>query len=716
MPINFKIIEALILTKLNLKAFADGKLEFTSEQKEKLKATFGDKTEELTAKFSKEYNAKLEAGLNSKELDQTINAFLEENSNSEANTEDGEGNEEEESILQKAQKVIEIGASKDKQIKQLQADLLKLANEPEPETSIETVKLDNMKQIGHSETHLFSSNEKFNAIEGRSWNKNFKDITSKESTLDTVALTEWNTINIEKINSDIQDYAAKFSPNIETLLRDSYGIPAHWKLVSGVSDKYIMAKLVSGEITQARKKDWLPKNKSRFVPQIGKVYDVQIDIEYEGYELQKLEKTWLQSQFDLNGSDPYKLSFVQYLVENLIKHARKEDKIVLVKGVYNPSEDSNTPASYLNRMTGLLKLISLNRNQTYVPFKLGKPTKQNIFEYVKKMCDSLPYDIKTLPELRFGISPSWLRAYKEGWEFAKGVNTDYKGTMDSVDGYPNVKFDSLVQLEGSDLFYITLPDNITVMVDKVGEENNFSMIKKIRGIQIACDYKLGIMIECFGADIKASKMVSFENQLFFSNDVEICNDVYVPADANTTTLTAKYHNAIIVGKGNTSPKEVTDIIDVTPGELIYLKGDNEENPSTIKNNDKIILSGGDCVLKPNIELVLLVRSDSKLLEIKRVDLAKEYDGVKLNSDVTELDAAEGMEFVTSENTSQVEISDILNAIPGETYRITGGSDTNPSILKKSNSKFSLASDITLTTGKFIELTFTGQKFIEGKRG
>src|SRR5690606_31118879 len=110
------------------------------------------------------------------------------------------------------------------------------------------------------------------------------------------------------------------------------------------------------------------------------------------------------------------------------------------------------------------------------------------------------------------------------------------------------------------------------------------------------DYKIGPHVSVFGAQMADGALVGYDNQLFFSNDVEILQDVYVPVPANAATPDLQYHHSLIIGEHNTAATDITNFLNPTLGEKVYLTGNNNTNPSTVKNNTNILLSGGDCIL------------------------------------------------------------------------------------------------------------------------
>ena len=145
----------------------------------------------------------------------------------------------------------------------------------------------------HSRTHLFGIHAGWNAFEGRPWNEAARQALEGQS---ITAETNWTeTANIDKLNSDIQDYFRKDPMRIHDTILDGLEMKKYVELISGVSDEYIHTQIVTGEITQSLKSQFLPKNKVKFEAEKGKVRDIQIDMLYKGYELKKMEKVLLKA-------------------------------------------------------------------------------------------------------------------------------------------------------------------------------------------------------------------------------------------------------------------------------------------------------------------------------------------------------------------------------------------------------------------------------------
>ncbi len=716
----FPLIFAFLNINMEDKLKAKETLELSAEDKVKLDAAA--KIEGFAEKFMTDYNTAL-AGEDTDKALELVSAYMKEVQAEDPDAEKPTGKEAPETTASTdVQKLISRQTKMEAEMKVIRAENEKMANKPETDETVEKIKGSAMKnsKIGHSKTHLFASNDAWNEFAGRPWNEAAKQAMAGEA---ITAVTNWTeTANIDKLNSDIQAYFRKDPMLVHSTLLDGLQMKKYVELVSGVSDEYVYTTIATGEITQSLKSKFLPKNKAKFEAEIGKVRDIQIDMLFKGYELKKLEKSYLKNiaSLGITDSNPHKLIYVNYVVAEIMKRARKEDKIVMGRGVYFSDPDRTTPASFMNNFDGFIKLILRARGTKFNPFKVGKPTAQNIYDYVNTMCELLPHDVKILPELQYVLSPFWKRKYLEARKNIYGGNTNYTGDTDTVDNFANIELVTYDQLEGEELMYITTKDNEYGLTDKPGEDGFIQFQKggeDPRDIKAFGDYKLSTFIAVFGRKQLDLAADSFENQLFFSNDVEALTTTYVPVAADDATPSLAIHNSLVIGANNTQATDITNFDDATVGSRVYITGNKDTLISTVKNNANIILADGDFPLNNGSLLVLQALAGGKFIEISRkvAGAAAPVVEIALAADATTADAADGTSFVTVANTVATAITNIENAVVGEQYTIKGGSATNATTIANAGNFF-LSAAITLNVGVYITVEFNGSKFIEVARG
>lgn len=702
---------------------AKEKLELSQEDKDKLDRESGQ--EGFADAFMKYYNEQY--AVDESSANQAYEEFMREFNATEppvAGSENEGGEDEpehqevpkgdEKSLLQQLKAAVDAGKKLLQTNGEQAATIAKLKNLPdddEPEAIVNTGK-SNEKQMKHSKTHLFGSGQSYDGLD-RPWNRAAADGKLKSATV-------WDKVNIDKLNEDLGAYSRRNSNEIMSMVMDGYNIPDHWFLISNVQDEFVFAQIASGEITQGFKKSFLPKNKQRFVPIKNKIFDKQIDITWQPSELKSIEKSWL-NQFFNEGSTPYKMSFAAYLWNELLKQARKEDKISIFKGVYFDTENlpDGVSGSFLNSMDGYLKLVEQNRGVTYLAHDLPTLTPANTYDVIQDWVENkLPIDFKNLPGLKLQLGTDAHRWYVESRESKKGLIQDYQRNAMTVEKFPNIEFVAIPQLEGTGYMDIQPEGNCGLMIDRAGEEGMLTVETNKRAIDVFADYKQGVGFKAFGAKVDPNAALDYNDQVFFSNNVPLATETFVPVTANDATPSVKDHGSLLIGSNNTAATNITQLDDVVAGKTYILRGDSDANISTVKDGANILLNGdADFALNDGNEIVLIGLAGGKVIEYSRKvagDVA-EPEKVVLAADAVTADAADGTHFVTSANTGATAITNILNGVTGEVYTIEGGSNTNSSTIADGGN-FLLTAAFSAAVGAYIKLKYNGSIFVEIERG
>ncbi|WP_027064585.1 hypothetical protein [Maribacter sp. Hel_I_7] len=586
----------------------------------------------------------------------------------------------------------------------------KLINESEPDAPLAIVPSPGKKAM-HSATHLWGDNKAYNAFAGRPWNQRAAGIV-------TDATEFSDKVIVEKLNDDLDHYFRENPETIKSLHRDNFGLPSFWPKRFNVDDKVSDGNIVSAPITQARKLPWLPKNKQMIQAEEGQIFPVQIDIEFIGYYLQKMEASWL-NKWNKEGSQPYKESFVMFLVSELDKKARVEDRISTVKGIHVATpEDATTPGKFINRQDGLLYQLYKGRfiTKKFKPFAVGTPTTSNIVDYVDKMIESLDLDVRVMPNLVFYISPYWIKAYKRRYEQIHGTQNNYTGYPVNPKDYSNVQFEVMPDLEGLDVMFITFDDNIELLENIPKEKSlyHFEYLKRI--MYIWADYKQGIRLIHVGNKIKDGDPLEFKVQSVWTNDVPIFkSDVNIPLfDDATGTIKAKY-GYMKVDAAWATP--ITHIEGAQPGQIIKLEGNTNMAASKNVNSTGNLTLTATFDLKSGGILTLFVKNDGTITELSRTAgppaVAADED---VNFDGDTIDASNGSVFRFTGAASDV-LEAILKGVEGDSVTIYGNaaagvtltvSDVAGNIDVTANAVLALAAD-------YVTLVNVGGVWYESER-
>lgn len=682
-------------------------VDFTAEEIAKIEAVLG---KEMTAEALKGMNDEIkqlqDGNIQIKAIQDELAALVKETNLTEQEIKDIAKNENGEPDMLAQLKLISA-----KQ-KEMGETLSKLILEPEGDNPLAVV-TNNGKgiKIAHSATHLFGSDQAYDAFEGRPWNRLAAGQIS-------AATNFADQPTVQKLNDDLGLYFRQNPEAIKSLHRDTFGLPEFWPKRTKVDHKIADATISTAEITQARKLPWLPKNKQKIQAEEGQIFPVQIDIEFVGFYLQKIEASWL-NMMNKEGSQPYKESFVRFLVSELDKQARTEDRIASIKGVYvETPEDSKVAGRFINRQNGLLYLAQQARDITkkYRPFDLGLPTAVNIVDYIDNFIKSLPYDVRHQQGLVLYLSEEWLKTYKRRYEQLYGTNTDYQGYPKNPKDYSNISFTPLVDMEGSDFVFMTFADNIEILENIPAEKSLYHFEYLKRMVYIWADYKLGIRFLHIGNTVEENDPLEFAVQTVWSNTAPVFpTDFFVPVhDDESGKVKVAYKNLYVSKDWNT---DITEFTGTTAGTIIKIKGDTSlTNVKNVNDTAKIDLIGNVAFnLKSGGKLTLFVKDDGTVKELTRTAGPEVITVPDVTFDDGVIDANEGSKFVLS-GSADVAITNIINGVEGKSIKIYGNATAGADVTLSDIGNINVVSAATLADADdFIQLTRVDGFWIETNR-
>ena len=587
------------------------------------------------------------------------------------------------------------------------AQIQKLIADPEGDVPSAIIQ-GNSKKITHSASHLFGSTKAYDAFEERNWN-------ARAAGLTTAATNFTDQPTVQKLNNDLDLYFRENPEELKSLHRDNFGLPAFWNKRTKVDDKVADATIATAEISQARKLPWLPKNRQIIKPEEGQIFPIQIDIEYVGYFLQKIEASWL-NMMNKEGSQPYKTSFVRFLVSEIDKKARQEDRIATIKGVYvETPEDATTPGRFINRQNGLLYLAQQARDVTkkYRPFDLGMPTPTNIVDYVDNFIKQLPYDVRTQQGLVLYLSDFWLKAYKRRSETLFGGNNDYTGYPTNPKDYNNIKFEVLVDMEGSDFMFMTFDDNIEVLENIPAEKSMYHFEYLKRMVYIWADYKMGVRFLHIGNPVVEGDPLEFSVQTVWSNTAPVFpKDFFVPVNDDATgKVKVNFKNLYVTKDWAT---DITEFTNTTPGTIIKIKGDTQL--AAVKNvvdGAKVdLVANASFNLKSGGTLTLYVNADGSVKELSRTVAPETNVVADVDFDAVTIDADLGTTFRFI-GTATKTITAIQNGVEGKTIRIYGTDTASVDLIFADAATINVASAATLLDATdYLQLTLVDGVWVE----
>lgn len=565
----------------------------------------------------------------------------------------------------------------------------------------------------HSSTHLFGSNKAYDAFDGgRSWNKRMLNNSLKATDFN-------NSGTIPLLQSDLEHFVNDNSGMLTSLFIDFEDLPSEWSRRSGVLDRVSDGFIIPAEIVQGRSKGFSPKNNFKITSEDGRVFRKKIDITFDGYELQKMENTWIRS-YNKEGSNPWKMSFIGFLLGELIKRQKLDDRIAQINGIYVESPENHAGAA-VNSQNGLRYLWFYHRDvkQNYRAFDIGLPTESNIVDYIEQMILLMPERERSEQGNEIQISSKWMKAYqKRAGEIYllqrstdQGVkNYDKKNPID----YPNFIFQELKDQTKTDFIAITKSNNIQILDYDTSEKGKFTVTHEKRDTHLFADYRLGIRIISVGMKLEDGDPREFEVQEVWSNNAPIFHEeVYVPAfDDTTGNLKTTFPRIAVDDKWKTN---ITAISGATKGSVIKIKGNSGMVATKNVVNNTNLLLASDFDLQSGGTLVLFAQEDGKFKELSRSNAPQNAATTDIDFTSAIIDVKGGVVFRYT-GTSTKAITSLVNGIEGKTIKIYGTNTADVNVTLSDTGNINVGSDATLgDNNDYIQLTYVDNVWIETGR-
>ena len=622
------------------------------------------------------------------------------------NANEGEGND---NVLA----IVKTIAAKNKE---MASTIAKLIQEPEGDKPFGIIR-GGKGNMAHSATHLFGSANSYDAFEGRGWNERLRDGGMKA--------TDFNQNGVVPLlQSDIEHFVNDNNGLLESLFNDFRELPSQWSRRSGVLDTLSDGYILADEVVQGRSKGWSPKNEFKIASEKGQVYRKKIDISFSGYELQEIENTWIRSYNKADGSHPWKMSFIGFLLGELIKRQMIDDRNAQINGIFVQSPDGDgNPGAAVNSQNGLLYLWQHHRDVTkqYRAFDIGSPTDANIVDYIDTMISMMPEIERKEQGLEIELSTRWLKAYvKRAGELRPlVVNTvDAQGKMqyqlNSPIDYPNFIFQELVDQTKTDFIAITQSKNIEILEYNASEKGKFTITHDKRDTNIFADYRLGIRIKFVGTKLVAGDPRAFEVQKVWSNNVPVFGpEVFAPAfDDTSGILKTTFPNIVVDASWKTA---IASIEGATKGSIVRIKGNKglAAAKNLVKNATLLLDSNFD--LSTGLTIVLFAQEDGKFKELSRTTAEDVSVSTDLEFNTAVLDVKGGTVLRYTGDASETVVN-ILNGVEGKTIQIYGTDAVDVAVTIEALVNVKVATTAVLAKATdSVQLTFVNGVWIETGR-
>ena len=703
---------ASVLLLLGIQAFdeSEGVKTLTAEQKQKLSETFG---EAFATKFAEDLSRESKGQAEDKTNAEAVAGFKTTISALEAEKTKLEG--EKTALLGEKQKLEATATT-------LRETITTLSAKPEPPAPA--------KPAGSSEgaeaidekndKFLFGQQLPFMAIDdAHPYNKRaYAALMARHGIL--IPTVNATSLDYSTLKTDLGDYyRVRKQDRIQSFLMKLPSIESIFRLESGYQDQAALVNMfLTDEFSQADSTtisafDNVVKGGYKFEAEIITMWDVMFAHKFTG--LKELEKNWL-GYLNREGSDTMKWSFIEYILAETGKKLHNEREMRRLNGKrINPV--ANVPGTAMGASNGLRTFLKLQITAFKIrPFVLGEWTPTTISEYVRNATSMVPAVVRDSGMLELYMSTDALTAYHKNNETLYGVNQDYKGAINFVKEYPNIKIVPVPNMNESKRMVWTIKGNISLFEDKPGEMYNFNIEQQDWSLKVWSNWKESVWAYLVGRKYAslAAMPDDYSTQLIFCNDVDEPANYFIPMAADDTTPSVLAHTSL-VSVANSAATAITNIDDCAVGQEVRLKCGNATNAITIAASGNFSLLTAAWNPAVGDVLTLKKRADGKFIELKREtasSIAHQFD-----ADDTTPDVAAGDTFITHANTTATAITQLDNSITGRVYTIYGAGTTNASTIANSGN-FVLTAAMTLSAGTFIKLqkSAVNSKYYEISRG
>ncbi|MDE5750164.1 MAG: hypothetical protein K2H87_05275 [Duncaniella sp.] len=528
---------------------------------------------------------------------------------------------------------------------------------------------------------------------------------------------EASSIDYSRLTDDLGAfYRVSWRDRIQSMLAALPTVEKIWPLESGFQDLATLTNIWLGDFSQADNTigssfDNVTKGSFEFGTETLRMYSVMFAYTFQ--DLAAVEKTWI-GHVNREGSDPLKLSFVEYLLTKTAEKLHNERELRRINGV-RKNPDPNKPGRAMEASDGFYEFIR-KKVEGHIdntpdggttgrvvyqikPFKLPHITPANIGEVLEQGTAMIPAQIRDAGNVVCYIPSPLVPWYHKYNETHYGVNQDYNPNIMHIKEYPSVKLVPVPNADNHHRIVWTIKGNVKCYEHKPGEMLNFKMQPMDWRLKVWANWKESVWAEAVGYKYTDPAEMDGSRQLIWCNDYDRPDDFFIEGspDANPSVLR---HRSVVTVR-NSNAFAITDIENARVGDVVNIKcGVAGEHGVSIKKTGKFELISADWNPAKGDIISLMKNSAGKFIEIGRRTAASEALAFDDNEATPSL--ADATVFVTGANTEATAITGFTDAIPGEVYTIHGNGSTFASTIANSG-KFVLSKPITLRTGAQIRL-------------
>lgn len=533
----------------------------------------------------------------------------------------------------------------------------------------------------------------------------------------SIVVSEASRMDYSTLQADLGAYyRTAWRERIQSFLVKLPSIESVFPLESGYQDLATLVNVWLGDFSQADNTigsdfDKVAKGSYDFGTETLRMFSVMFAHKFR--DLKQLEKTWI-GHLNREGSDPIKMSFIEFILTETAKKLHNERELRRVNGVRR-DPNVNEPGRSMEAADGFYEFIrkKVDGHIDYTPdggttgrtvyqikpFALPRITPGNIGEVLYLGTSMIPAHIRDTGTVVCLIPSSLVPWYHKYNEAKYGQNTDYKAGLMVVKEFPGVKLVPVPNADNHHRIVWTIDGNVKCFEHVSGEMLDFNIEQQDWCLKVWSNWKESVWAEAVGYKYTDRSEMDGSRQLIWCNDYDRPEDYYLEGrpDSNPSVV---LHTSVETSY-NKELKEITDIEGAVVGQAVNIKcGVAGEHGVTIKKKDKFELLSADWTPAKGDVITLMKRADGKFIELGRRNEAS--SAYVFPADAATPSVADATVFATGENTKATAITDLKDAVPGQVYTIHGNGDANASTIA-AGGKFVLSASMTLKTGALIEL-------------
>ncbi len=540
-----------------------------------------------------------------------------------------------------------------------------------------------------------------------------------------------SSIDYGTLNADLGAYYRQaWLQQLQSFLTTLPSCESIFPLESGYQDMATLVNVWLGEMSQADNTvgsqfSRVTKGNYDFGHETLRMYGVMFAHTFS--DMAAIEKSWI-GHLNREGSDPVKMSFIEYLLTETAKKLHNERELRRINGVRrNPKV--NEPGRAMEASDGFYEFIrkkveghidftpdgGTTGKTVYQikPFELGEITPDNIGELIYQGTSMIPAHIRDSGNVVCYIPSPLLPWYHKYNEAKYGQNTDYNGKIMTVKEYPSVELVPVPNADNHHRLVWTLRGNVKLFEQRAGEMLQFRIEQQDWTVKVWSNWKESVWAVAVGYKYTDRAKMDGSRQLIWCNEYDRPASFFLEGRPDENPSVVLHSSVKTVA--NSSQLEITDIEGAQVGQIVAIQcGADGDYGVTIKKAGLFELLSADWTPRTGEVLRLVKRADGKFVEVARETApATAYE---FEPDATAPSVAGATVFVAGVNTKATALADLADATAGVVYTIHVAGEANATTIANGG-KFVLTAAMTLKAGSLIRLVKAADgKFYEVSRG